>query len=162
MASPSANTNNYANNVSIAAGIFAEHSDFIYSVLRYKAREQDQVEDLYQDFFLSLVSNPPLVSVRNIRSYIYKAITNDIIDAARRTQRYQNLRNKYADYLNFSINKKSLKNASIDEGQMNRIFKLIEGRLTPSEIKAITVSRYISVGLKKIRRYFNVKRGKSQ
>ena len=184
MASPSANTNNYANNVSIAAAIFAEHSDFIYSVLRYKAREQDQVEDLYQDFFLSLVSNPPLVSVRNIRSYIYKAITNDIIDAARRTQRYQNLRNKYADYLNFSINKKSLKNASIDEGQMNRIFKLIEGRLTPSEIKAITlryrdncdinevaqkmgvkkesVSRYISVGLKKIRRYFNVKRGKSQ
>ena len=179
-------SNNNADNVSIAAGIFAEHSDFIYATLCYKARNKDQVDDLYQDFFLSLVSNPPSSSIRSVKSYIYKAITNDTIDSTRKMQRYQNMKKKYADYLNFSVNKKSLKNAPINEGLMDGILKLIRGKLTSSEIRAITlryrdgcsvtevaekmnvkkesVSRYVSVGLKKIRRYLNVnvKRGNSQ
>ncbi|MHC4396539.1 MAG: RNA polymerase sigma factor [Planctomycetota bacterium] len=178
MTSPSSNTNDQAN-VSVATKIFAEYGGFIYGVIRYKVKDKALVDDLYQDFFLSLVSNPIPSSVRNIKSYLYRAVKNDIIDAGRKIERYRNLKNYYAN--NYPINKDSSKNAFINEERANEIFKLIGGKLTPSEARAITlrykndcsikevaqkmdvkkesVSRYICTGLNKIRRFLNVKRG---
>jgi len=173
MALPSTNSNNYVENLSIAADIFAEYGDFIYNIICSKTKNKAQVNDLYQDFFLSLVSKPPPSGTKNIKSYLYRAITNDIVDATRQMQRYQTLINKYADNLNLSINKPDSTNASTDEGSIEKIFSLIRGHLSPVEAKAITlryknncsneeiakeidakkesVSRYICVGLKKIR-----------
>lgn len=169
-------------NVSLAAKIFAEYGEFIYRVIRYKAKNETLADDLYQDFFLSLVSNPVPPGVKDIKRYFYKAINNDIIDASRRIKRYQNLKKNYAHYANYSINKNGSENAFINEGQINEIFELIGGKLTPREAKAITlrykndcsieevsqkmgvkkksVSRYICTGLNKIRQLLNVKRGK--
>lgn len=173
MALPGTNSNNCAENLSIAADIFAEYGGFIYNVIYSKTRNKAQTDDLYQDFFLSLVSKPPPVDIKNIKSYLYKAITNDIVDANRQVQRYQALMNKYADNLNLSINKPDSTDASTDEGSIKKVFSLIRGHLSPVEAKAITlryndnrsneeiakeigakkesVSRYICVGLKKIR-----------
>lgn len=181
MALPSTDTKPCADNGSFAAKIFAEYGDFIYGVIRYKVENEAQANDLYQDFFLSLVSNPIPAGVKNIKGYLYRAITNDIFDAGRRMERYKALMNKYADYLSFSINKGNSKNAFINKERTNQIFGLIEGYLSPSEAKAITlryknscsikevakemdvkkesVSRYICTGLKKIRQLFKVKQG---
>ena len=181
MALPGKNINTCMANVSLAAKVFAEYGDFIYGIIYYKVKNVAQADDLYQDFFLSLVSNPIPSSVKNIKSYLYKAITNDIIDASRQMERYKTLINKYANHLNFSINKNDSKRASIKEKQINEIFELLSGQLSPSEAKAITlryrercsinevaekmdvkketVSRYICTGLKKIRQIFKKKQG---
>ena len=167
-------------NVDRAAEIFSKYGDFILAVIRYQVGNDVQADDLYQDFFLSLVSRPIPAHIQNIKSYLYRAINNDIVDAVRRVEKYQNRMQKYAEGLNFSINKNTPENALINKEEINKMFKLIEGRLPHSEaqaikwryiynlnikeiaekmcVKAQTVSRYISAGLSKVRQFFNSKK----
>ncbi len=167
------------NNVGLAAEIFAEYGDFIHTAIRYQVKNETQADDLFQDFFLSLVASPLPTGVRNIRNYLYRAITNDIIDATRRVNKYSYHMHKYHEYPNHSINKRTPENAFIDVEETNKMFGLIKGRLTNSQYQAMTlryrtyhsikevaekmgvkstsVSRYLSIGLKKIRQSLTLK-----
>jgi RNA polymerase sigma factor (sigma-70 family) len=168
-------------NATCAAEIFSEYGDFIRAVICYKVKNEAWADDLFQDFFLSLISKPVPAEVQNIRSYLYRAIINDIVDATRRVENYKTRMNKYAECLNYSINKNTPENAFIEAEETDKMFKLIEGWLRRSEAQAIslryrnsynikevakkmhvdnrTVSRYISAGLSKIRQYLTVKQG---
>jgi len=167
------NISDIERNRNTATDIFAEYGDFIYNVIYSKTSYKAQVDDLYQDFFLSLVSNPIDPDSNNIKSYIYRAITNDIIDASRRIKRYQKLINNYSNNFNLTINKSISTDAYYNKGEIERVFKLAREGLSPTEMKALTlryknncsneeiaekigakkesVSRYICMGLKKIR-----------
>ncbi len=172
-------TSKCRNNVGLAAEIFTEYGDFIHTAIRYKVKNETQADDLFQDFFLSLVTSPLPTGVRNIRGYLYRAITNDIIDATRRVENYRNHMLKYAKHLNHPINKRTPENAFIDMEETNKMFGLIKGRLTNSQyqamalryrtdhsikevakkmgVKSTSVSRYLSIGLKKIRQSLKLK-----
>lgn len=179
MALPSTDTNDYTYNVDTAAKLFEEHGDFIRAVIRCQVKNEMQVDDLFQDFFLSLVVNPLPAGIRNIKSFLYRAITNDIINDVQKVQNYQNKILKYAKRSNHSINKKTPENAVIEAEETNRMFELIEMRLRRSEAQAITfrysnnydikevamkmnvssgsVRKYIYVGLSKIRQLLKLK-----
>ena len=166
------NIDNYTDNVKLAAEVLNKYANFIYNIIYYKIGNKADADDLYQDFFLSLVSRPIPPGIKNIKSYLYRAIINDIIDAARRMERYKALMNKYAENYNFSVNKTSSTNASLTEGRADKILNLARGELSPTKVRALTlryrnhfsnediarkmgvkkesVSRYISVGLKQI------------
>ena len=181
MAFPNTNTDNYADNVNVAAEVFAEYGNFIRGVIRYHTNNDAQVDDLLQDFFLSLVYKPPPSGIENLRSYLYKAVINDIIDAVRRVERYQTQMHRYTEYFSHSVNKKYPEDAFIEIEEMNRMFRFIEERLPQSQAQVIalryknncsikeiakkmsvnhrSVSRYISVGFKEIRRLLTVKKG---
>ncbi len=174
---------NNISNVNEAAGILDEYGDFIRKVIFYHVKDRNMAEDLYQEFFLSLVSKPVPPNIHNIKSYLYRAVSNDVIDHIRGTERYRELINKYNENLEQSINKDAPENAIIEKEQLGRMLELVKGRLTPTEAQAITlrygvncdikeiaekmnvnartVSRYLSIGLGKLRRYFREKkRGK--
>ncbi len=162
-----------------AAEIFSEYGDFIRAVIHYEVKDDARSDDLFQDFFLSLVSKPIPAGVQNVKSYLYRAIINDVVDATRRVEKYKNRVNKYANRLNYSINKNTPENALIETEETDKMFKLIEGRLRNSEAQVIslryrdsynmkevaekmhvntrTVSRYISTGLSKIRQFLTEK-----
>jgi len=181
VALPSSSTNNRANRVDVAAKVFAEYGDFIRAVIRYKVKNDAQSDDLFQDFFLSLVSKPIPAGVQNVKSYLYRAIINDIVDATRRVEKYKTRMNKYAECLNYSINKNDPENALVEVEQTDKMFKLIEGQLRHSEAQAVTlryrnscnikevakkmhvnnrtVSRYLSAGLNKVRQFLTLKQG---
>jgi RNA polymerase sigma factor (sigma-70 family) len=168
-------------NVARAAEIFSKYGDFIRTVIYYHVENDAQVDDLFQDFFLSLVSKPIPANIQNVKGYLYKAITNDIVDAVRRIEKYKTRIDKYAECFNYSINNNRPENALIETEQTNKMFRLIEGRLRHSEAQAITlryrnsynikevakkmhvnnrtISRYISTGLSKVRQFLTVKRG---
>jgi len=168
-------TYSYAYNVDKAAKIFAENDDFIRAVIRYKVGNKVQVEDIFQDFFLSLVCKPIPQDIENVKSYLYRAISNDIVDAARRMKRYENHVRKYGEQSNYSINKTGTGDALLSKEKSKIMLGLAKRRLTTSEYKAIslryekdhnikevaekmgvnkrTISRYISVGLKKVREF---------
>ncbi len=168
-------------NVARAAEIFSKYGDFILAVIRYHVENDAQVDDLFQDFFLSLVSNPIPANTQNTKGYLYKAITNDIVDAVRRVEKYKTRIDKYAECFNYSVNNDRPENALIEREQTNKMFRLVEGRLRHSEAQAVTlryrnsyniketakkmhvndrtISRYISTGLSKIRQFLTVKRG---
>ena len=179
MALPSTSIGDHTNSTYIAADVFAEYGDFIRSVIIYNVRDKSKADDLFQDFFLSLVHKPPPATVQNIKHYLYRAITNDIVDAARREKNYQSHKKKYARGVNYSVNKKTPQDAFIDVEETNKFFALIEKRLLPSEAQAVTlryrdnrsikeiakemgvkvrsVSRYISMGKGRIHQFFTGK-----
>ena len=179
MALPRTDTNDYTDNVNTAAKLFMEYGDFIRAVIHCQVKNETKADDLFQDFFLSLVANPLPADVRNIRSFIYRAVTNDIINAAQRVENYQNKMLKYAKRFNYPINKKTPEDVVIESEETNKMFELIEMRLRRSEAQAITfryrnnysikevairmnvnsssVRKYIYVGLRKIRQLLKLK-----
>lgn len=166
-------------NVVLATKVCTDHESFIRAVIRSKLKNPAHVDDIFQNFFLSLVYKPLPEGVKNIKSYIYRAISNDVVDAARRAENYKTQIQKYRKQLNYSVNKTSFTNAINEEEEFDKMFALIKGRLRKSESKAISlrygsncsieevaekmgvkrtsVSRYISTGLKKMRKFLIVK-----
>lgn len=168
-------------NVDCASEIFSEYGEFILKVIRYHAGSEEEAEDLFQDFFLSLVCNPIPANIKNIKGYLYRAIVNETVDAARRVVKYRSRIHKYAKNLNYSVNKSMPEDALIEEEEINKMLRLIEKQLPPREAKAIalrymsnrsikdiakkmyvkkrSVSRYISAGLNKVRQFLILKQG---
>jgi RNA polymerase sigma factor (sigma-70 family) len=166
-------------NVGTAAEVVSEYSDFIYMVICSQVKNKSRVDDIFQDFFISLVSKPIPHDVKNIKSYLYRAISNDIVDTQRQLERYKEKIKKYRERCDFSINNSPPENALLKEEQMNKMFDLIRGRLTSSQSQAISlrygtnytikevakemgvkntsVSRYICTGLRRIRKSFSDK-----
>lgn len=173
MALQSTNTHDYASRVQAATNIFAEYGDFIRAVICHHIGNKVHADDLFQEFFLSLVCKPLPADIQDVKSYLYKAIANDIVDAVRRVQKYRNYMQKYAKQINYFINKTTPEDASINTEGVNRMFELIEQLLPQREAQAVTmrykhncsieriadtmqvntdsVRRYICVGLRKIR-----------
>jgi len=181
MAPLSPHDDDSSDGVNVAANVFAKYGDFIRAVIRCRVANAADADDLFQDFFLSLVYRPIPPHVKNIKGYLYRAITNDILDAARRVKRYQGRIRIYAKSTNNFINKRTPENAIVEAEEIDRMFGLIEKRLRKSESLAVTlrykeqhsigevaekmgvdkqsVGRYVCVGLGKIRQFFAVKRG---
>jgi len=67
-----------------AGEIFSLHGDFIRSVIRYRVKDETLVDDVFQDFFLSLAANPLPPDVRNVKNYLYRAIINNSFNAVKR------------------------------------------------------------------------------
>lgn len=172
-------TRNCRKNVAPASEIIAKYSDFIHMVICSQVKNKSREDDIFQDLFLSLVAKPIPHGVKNIKSYLYKAISNDIVDNQRQAERYKEQIKKYQERRNFSINKSRPENALIKDEQMNKMFDLLKGRLTSTQsqaialryganhtiqevaekmgVKATSVSRYICTGLRRMRRSFKLK-----
>jgi len=173
------NTARYAENMQRASEVFAAYGGFIRAIIRLQVKDQAQAEDLYQDLFLALLQRPIPESVKNIKAYLYRAIANDAVNVVRRAQTDRTLRRKYGKRPNNSVNKYRPENALIEKEQMDIMFELIRGRLPKSQTNAITlrywhhydikevakqmgvdvrsVSKYVSVGLRKIRHHLMAK-----
>jgi RNA polymerase sigma factor (sigma-70 family) len=166
------NTEDYPERVKAAAKIFDEYGDFIEAIIGLQIKDKGVADDLYQDFFLSLVARPIPASTADIRAYIFTALGNDIRDVRRRAQGQDDLMKKYYENLKFLIDKQPSTNAFIINGQ--DVLNLMRGRLSPINAKVIalrylencsvneiakrmgikneTVYSYISNGLKEIRK----------
>ena len=178
---PSADTDKHRSNVEIASRLFAEHGSFIQAIIRSRVKDEAQADDIFQDFFLDLVCRPMPKYVRNIKSYLYRAIANDTVDYIRRRERYEALIGRCSEQYSNSINETSVEDALITEEEIGKVLRIIERQLDSCEYRAITlrygssmnikevaekmhiksrsVSRYISVGLKKVRQLLTVERG---
>jgi RNA polymerase sigma factor (sigma-70 family) len=169
-----------SSNVDAAGRIFAEHGDFIRGVIASQIRDPNTVEDIFQGFFVSLATRalPPVIN----RNYLYQAIIHDIIDSKRRNFRYHSAlqRNREVDPSDLNRTDDPIRQ-SINREETSRMFELIEQRLHPSESEAIvlrykhemsvedaaqrmgveskTLSRYVAVGLRKIRDFLQKTEG---
>jgi RNA polymerase sigma factor (sigma-70 family) len=160
--------------VRLATEIFEEHGGFIRAVIRFQARRAEE-EDLFQEFFLALIRNPVPAGVQNLRSYLYRAVTNHVVDSARRRENYRRALKKYAKHTRVSINKRPAGNALIvdDTEEKNAKIAFFARHLQEREAQAFvlrhrdnrsiqeiaammgvnarTVSRYLSEGIRKLR-----------
>ena len=170
------------NSIDFAAQILDEYGDFIKSIIYFKVNDKAQAEDIYQDFFLSLISKPFPPVVRNVKGYLYRAITNDIIDFLRREEKRKIVKHKYALLHNYPVNENSPEDALIEKEEAKKFFELIIKCLPDSETRAVTLryknnysidkvanimnvtkasaSRYVCVGLKKVHHFLTMRERK--
>lgn len=156
------------------AEIFAQHGTFIRNLIRYHVKRVDLTEDLYQDLFLSLVTKPIPPDVQNLKGFLYRTITNDVKDAINKIRRYKKLVQRYSETHHNGRYRKKPEDQLIQTEETEKMFRFVARQLTAAEAKVITlrykesydtsevaqkmkvsprtVSRYLSVGLGKIRK----------
>jgi RNA polymerase sigma factor (sigma-70 family) len=154
--------------------IFAEYGEFILSVIQAKVQDSEVVDDLFQDFFLALVRRPLPDDLKNIKAYLYRAIINDIIDYTRRTK-YRKLETSYDELQGSIATDTSAESDLSNKEEAGKIYNLIDRKLPSSESTAVrlrykenqniseiaecmnitkrSVARYVSSGLRTIRKY---------
>jgi len=172
---------NIRKRVEQAAEIFEKHGDVIRAMIRFQVSDESKVDDIFQDLFLSVVEKPIPADMQNIKGYLYRAITNDVIDVARRTRSYRDRVSRYAESRERSTSQEEPQNTVVQAEEIQKLFQLIEGQLPPCEAEAViqryrydhdtacaaeqmrvdarTVSRYICVALKKIRQFIRENQG---
>ena len=142
MALSSTNTDNYESNVDAAAEVFAKHGDFIHTAIRYLVNNETQADDLFQDFFLSLVSKPLPPNLRNIKGYLYRSIKNDFFAAIRRTKNRQDRVQEHVERRKYRIIQEDPENIVIRAEEAEKMLQKIDLRLCKHEAEVI-VQRYV-------------------
>ena len=159
--------------VEAAAKVFAEHGAFIRAIIRFQSDDETCVEDVYQEFFLKLIRKPLPPHLDNVRAYLYRSITHDVVDSARTRESYRHFLKKYSKKFRISINKRTLTNAFIQTEASDSLFGLLARHLPQRQSQAVTmryrdgfslaeiaaemrvnprtVSRYISSGLRRLK-----------
>jgi RNA polymerase sigma factor (sigma-70 family) len=164
--------------VKLATDIFAKYGAQIRAIIHFHITDKSKIDDIFQDFFLSILHKPVPEGIQNIEGYLYKAVTNDVIDAVRRTKSYRDRIHRSAEYRKYSIVYEDPQNIVIQAEERQKMFQLIERLLPPREAEAVierygydrsigdastrmhvnkrTFSRYLCMGLKKIRKFLPV------
>jgi len=167
------NGSNSGERVQLASQIFDELGADIRAVIRYQVNNEAEVDDIFQDFFLSLVRKPVPKHIKNVRGYLRRAVKNDVIDASRKAKNYKARLKRYNENSCFKVKQNPPLYSLIQEEQIQKVSQLIAEELLPSEKKAIklrfaceksmqeaakemginkrSLSRYICIGLKKVR-----------
>lgn len=161
--------------VGLAADVFGKYGNEILAVIQFNVDDQSKANDIFQDFFVSLVRKPIPPHIEDVRGYLYKAVTNDVIDVSRRTRNHRDNAQKYAHTRKHCIVQEDPRDVAIQAEEAERMLRLIENRLPGREATVLlqrrghgfstadtaermrltkrTVSRYLSVAIKKIRQF---------
>lgn len=158
--------------VQAATAIFSQYGDFIRTVIRFQAENKLDSDDLYQEFYLSLIHKPLPADVRDFKSYLYRAVLNFVISAIRRQKNYSCNLKKYAKEAEISINSRPTKDAFVDDEHQDATVTRLAGHLQQRPAQAFvlkyrddcsiheiatkmgvgrrTVSRYLSESIKRL------------
>lgn len=156
-----------------ATEVFHKYGEDIRCFVEFHARDEAEADDLFQEFFLSLVSTRLPRKVTSMKRYLYRAIANDLVSRMRSHQRYQKRLRVYAEARKYQSHQDDPGRETVRTEQTRRVFEMIERHLPPREAEAVTcrfhkdwsnrevadhmgvdrrsVTRYLCAGLKRIR-----------
>lgn len=159
--------------VGLAGEVFDRYGDEIRAIIHFNVKDESKADDIFQDFFVSIVRKPIPPDIDDIRAYLYRAVTNDVIDVSRRTKGRKDRVQRYTERRKYCIIQEDPQNTVIQAEETEKIFQLIESRLPKHEAQVVvqryghglsttdtaegmhvnkrSVSRYLSVAMKKIR-----------
>ena len=161
-------------NMRLASKVFEEYGGLIRVIIARNVEDQAVADDIYQDVFLSVIEEP-IPSEGNIVGYLYRRITNDIIDEARTAKNYRKRLCKYSIFGDHEPVYQPPEMTAIQFEETQNMLNLMAEVLERYEARAIvrhyyhgdsiaegaklmnvrkrTFSHYLSVGLRKIREY---------
>ncbi len=161
-------------NVKQASEIFEEHADTIRAVITLNVNDKSSIDDIFQDFFLSLVRRPIPRKVQNIKAYLSRAVKNDVLDAAYQRKSYHLRNRKYAEMHLYRLKYDTPDDIASHAEEIRLLFDIVEDQLLHHEAEAITqkyrhdrdagetaeamginrrsVSCYLCTGLRKLRK----------
>lgn len=127
-----------AQNMKRAVEIFEKHGNMIRNAIRLHVNDKSILDDILQDFFLALVRRPIPSGIQNIKSYLCRAVKNDVIDAAFQTKNYYARNKRYAESHKDHIPFHNPEDIVIMAETMQNLFGIIEKQLYHHEAEAIT------------------------
>lgn len=164
-------------NMASATMLFADYGSFIRAVINTKVKDEHLRNDIYHDFFLSLVRKPIPDNISNVKSYLYRAICNDICDSIRKVECYERHIKKHSQRKGSDLSAPAADERLTISDEACRMFEIIETNLTSGQANVIklkyqkelnnneiaeslnigsaSVSTYFSTGLKKLRKIIN-------
>jgi len=164
-----------ARNMKLASEIFEEHSDTIRAAIRFHVNDKSSIDDIFQEFFLSLVKRPIPQKVENIKGYLSKAVKNDVLDAAFQAKSCHQRNCKYTQMHTERFESPSPDDLASHAEAVSQLLDIIKERLYQHEIEAVmqrylydrdidegaetmgiskrSFSCYLSTGIKKIRKF---------
>ena len=164
-------------NMTSATMLFADYGSFIRAVINTRVKDEHLRNDIYHDFFLSLVRKPIPDNISNVKSYLYRAICNDICDSIRKLECYERHIQKHSQRKGSDLSAPAADERLTISDETCRMFEIIETNLTSGEANVIklkyqkdlnnneiaeslniggpSVSTYYSTGLKKLRKIIN-------
>jgi RNA polymerase sigma factor (sigma-70 family) len=171
----SVDTERQGDAVAAAIKVFAEHGDFIRAMIRLRVHNASRRDDVFQELFLKLISQPVPLDVQNVRGYLYRAIVHDSVDLSRARENDRRHLKNYAEKNKISIHKTPSPIAMIEEieekgsglGCLTRQLRRREAQVVTLRyrdnysiaeiaaelgIRKRSVSRYLTSGLRELRR----------
>jgi RNA polymerase sigma factor (sigma-70 family) len=170
---PCLQTNFSENPVEYAAYIIEKYESFIRTVIHSQNTTQIPEEDLFQDFYLALISKPVPENVRDLKGYIYKAIIHHLADSCIRLHNYEKKIKKFRKFYDFKAPQIDPKSALLMKEETDNMFEYIKEVLPGQKYVAIelrykdgyslkeiadkmgikysSVKKYLSKGIKKVR-----------
>jgi RNA polymerase sigma factor (sigma-70 family) len=161
--------------VGLAAEVFDRYGDEIRALIHFNIKDKSKVDDIFQNFFVSIVHKPIPPDIEDIKGYLYRAVTNDVIDVSRQKKCHQDHIKKYAECRKHFLIAEDPQNTAIQVETTKKMFQLIETRLPKRQAEAVLqrygqgisttdtakkmqtdkriVSRYLSIALKKMREF---------
>ncbi len=161
--------------VGLAAEVFNRYGDEIRAMIHFNVKDKSKADDIFQEFFVSIVRKPIPSGIQDIKAYLYRAITNDVIDVSRQIKCQQDHIKKYAECRKHSVIPEDPQNTAIQTENTKKMFYLIESRLPKREAEAViqrygqgfsttdtaekmnvnkrNVSRYLTAALRKMREF---------
>ena len=161
--------------VGFAAEVFERYGDEIRAIIHFNVKDKSKADDIFQEFFVSIVRKPIPSNIQDITAYLYKAVTNDVIDVFRQTKCHQDHIQKYAECRKHFVIQEDPQNTAIQTESTKKMFYLIESRLPKREAEVVVqrygqglsttdtaekmnvdkkiVSQYLSTALKKMREF---------
>jgi len=161
--------------VGLAAEVFDRYGDEIRAIIYFNVKDKSKVDDIFQEFFVSIVRKPIPSGIQDIRAYLYRAVTNDVIDVSRQIKCHQDHIKKYAECRKHFVMPEDPENTVIQTENTQKMFYLIESHLSKREAEVVIqrygqgfstidtaekmnvnkriVSRYLTAALKKMREF---------
>jgi len=164
--------------VGFAAEVFDKFGDEIRAFIHFNVKDKSKADDIFQEFFVSIVRKPIPSDIQDIPAYLYRAVTNDVIDLSRQIKIHRDHIQSYAEFCKNQLKQEDPQTIAIQVENTQKMFQLIESRLPKREAQAVLqrfghgfsikdtaermhvnrriVSRYLSVALKKMRKFVPV------
>jgi RNA polymerase sigma-70 factor (ECF subfamily) len=161
--------------VGLAADVFDKYSDEIRAIIHFNVKDKSKADDIFQEFFVSIVRKPIPSEIQDIRAYLYRAVTNDVIDVSRQIKSHRDHIQRYANCRKYYVIPEDPQNTVIQTENTQQMLHLIESRLPKREAEVVVqrygqglsttdtaekmnvnkkiVSRYLTAALKKMREF---------
>ena len=158
-----------------AGEFFLQHGERIRAIVGYVAQDEDRADDLYQEFYLSLVKRPLPSDIKDMDNYLFTVLLNSARGQRRRDRQYRECVQKYAQDRGEPVAQCDIADVVARTDEVNRIFRVAKKVLGRREFEAVqlryyegqdnqdvgrqlglkanTIARYLWSGIEKIRNF---------
>jgi RNA polymerase sigma factor (sigma-70 family) len=163
--------------VGFASEVFQRYGDEIRALIHFNVRDKTKEDDIFQELFVSIIRKPIPSGIQDVKAYVYRTVTNDVIDMSRQTKIQRDHLHRYAECRSKCITSDDPQKIAIRMESTKKMFQLIENHLPKREAEVVLqrfghgfsvkdtaqkmdvdkriVSRYLSIALKRMRHFIH-------